>query len=577
MRRLFVYVQVVAAASLLAMGLPGTAWAQGDRASISGLVSDASGAVLPGVAVEATSPVLIEQSRSAVTDGSGRYTIVDLRPGTYTVNFSLPGFRSFRREGIILEGAFAAQVNATLAVGALAETVTVSGSSPVVDIQNTRSQVVINQNILQALPVMRSTQDQANLVPGVVSRSTSAGQILSDFYINSMAARGATDQHIVYDGVRNDMLLGAGTQAIAGGVNELAQAEMVYDVSGQSAEFSTAGVRMDAIPKDGGNAFNGTWRFFGSHNKLQSDNLTDELRSQGITAVNRLDFNWDNNVGVGGPIKKDKLWFFTAFELSQFNILVANVYFADGSQADTGGHVKPNGSARLTWQATQKDKVAFTYYNSTSLTDRYDFTSTTTPEAGLRVNSPLNFSGVLKWSRPATSRLLLEAGQGVSASTYHWEYQPEVGLFDVATRSPAGVTSRASSIAPVENFNHSFNTVASASYVTGSHALKGGMTLTTGYSRTKVEPHGDIVLLNYITANSGTVTVRNSPVTSFEELHADLGLYLQDKWTVQRLTTTFGGRMDYLNAGTPAQSAPAGRFVPARSAAPIDCVPCWTD
>ncbi len=576
MRRVLECAQA-AAVCLLAVGLPGKAFAQGDRASISGVVQDSSGAVLPGVTVEASSPVLIEQSRTVVSDGEGRYQIVDLRPGTYAVVFSLPGFRTFRREGIILEGAFNATVNGTLSVGALAETVTVSGSSPVVDISNTRTQLVVNQNILQALPVMRSIQDQANLVPGVVSRSTSAGQILSDFYINSMVARGATDQHIVYDGVRNDMLLGAGTQAIAGGVNELAQAEMVYDVSGQSAEFATAGVRMDAIPKDGGNRFNGTWRFFGSHNSLQSDNLTQELQDQGITAVNKLDFNWDNNVAVGGPIKENKLWFFTAFELSQFNILVANVYFADGRQADTGGHIKPNGSARLTWQASPKDKVSFTYYNSTSLTDRYDFAATTTPEAGLRVNSPLNFTGVLKWSRPATSRLLLEAGEGVSASTYHWEYQPEVDIFAVAHRSPAGITSVASSIAPVENFNHSFNTVASASYVTGSHALKGGMTLTTGYSRTKVEPHGDIVLLNYITANSGTVTVKNSPVTSFENLNADLGLYLQDKWTINRLTMTFGGRIDYLNASTPDETAPAGRFVPARSASAIECVPCWTD
>src|SRR5262245_9711954 len=263
MRRVVLCVQV---ALVLMMGLSVAtpASAQADRASISGLVQDSSGAVLPGVTVEASSPVLIEQSRTAVSDGAGRYSIVDLRPGTYTVSFTLTGFKTVRREGIILEGAFAAQVNMALEVGAVEENVTVTGASPVVDVQSTRTQLVLNQDALQALPVMRSIQDQANLVPGVTSRSTSAGQILSDFYINSMAARGATDQHINYDGMRNDMLLGAGTQAIAGGVNELAQAEMVYDVSGQSAEFATAGVRMDAIPKDGGNSFNGTWRFFGS-------------------------------------------------------------------------------------------------------------------------------------------------------------------------------------------------------------------------------------------------------------------------------------------------------------------------
>ena len=532
--------------------------------------------------MEAASPVLIEQSRSVVTDGSGRYSIVDLRPGTYTVTFTLPGFRTTRREGIILEGAFAAQVNASLAVGAVSETVTVTGASPVVDVQNTRTQVVINQDVLQALPVMRSIQDQANLVPGVVSRSTSAGQILSDFYINSMAARGATDQHIVYDGMRNDMLLGAGTQAIAGGVNELGQAEMVYDVGGQSAEFAVAGVRMDAIPKDGGNKFAGTWRLFGSSHKLQSDNLNDALRAQGILAVNKLDFNWDNNIAAGGPIKRNKFWYFSAFELSQFNILTANVFFPNGKQADTGGHIKPNGTARLTSQLSTKDKMSFAYYSSTSLTDRYDFSSTTTPEAGLRVNSPINYSGVLKWTRTATSRLLVEAGQSVAASTYHWEYQPEVGIFEVAKRNQStGVTSNASSTAPVENFNQSFNTIANMSYVTGSHAFKTGVNLTTGYSHTKVEPHGDIVRVSFVNVAgvpvANSIDVRNSPVTAREELHADLGLYAQDKWTRDRLTVTAGARFDYLNAGTADETAPAGRFVPARSAAAIPCLPCWKD
>jgi hypothetical protein len=242
--------------------------------------------------------------------------------------------------------------------------------------------------VLQALPVMRSIQDQANLIPGIVSRSTSAGQILSDFYINSMSARGSTDQRIYFDGMGGgNMMLGGGTQAIAGGVNELGQAEMVYDVGSQSAESAISGVRMDAIPKDGGNTFAGTYRFFGSNSHLQSSNLTDQLRQAGIRAVNKLDFNWDSNIGVGGPIKQDKAWYFTAFELSQFNILVANVFFADGTQADTGGKVKPNGIARLTFQLSQRDKLSFGYSNTTSLTERYDFSATTTPEAGLRVNS----------------------------------------------------------------------------------------------------------------------------------------------------------------------------------------------
>src|SRR5437870_8487180 len=120
MRRLLACVKVVAAC-LLAVGLPATALAQGDRASIAGLVTDTTGAVLPGVTVEASSPVLIEQSRTAITDGSGRYAIIDLRPGTYAVAFELQGFNKMPREAIELEAAFAAQVNASLSIGAVAE------------------------------------------------------------------------------------------------------------------------------------------------------------------------------------------------------------------------------------------------------------------------------------------------------------------------------------------------------------------------------------------------------------------------------------------------------------------------
>ena len=359
MRRVSVCVNV-GIVFLLGLLAPVSASAQGDRASIVGIVQDSSGAVLPGVSVEASSPALISGSRSVVTDSAGRYAVVDLRPGLYAVTFTLPGFSTVRREGIVLEGAFSATVNASMAVGAVEETVTVTGASPVVDIQNSRTQLVVNQDVLQALPVMRSIQDQANLVPGVVSRSTSRGQILSDFYINSMAARGSTDQRIYFDGMGGgNMLLGGGTQAIAGGVNELGQAEMVYDVGSQSAESAVSGVRMDAIPKDGGNQFSGTWRAFGSSKNLQNSNLNDELRAQGITAVNQLDFNWDNNVAVGGPIRQNKAWYFAAFELSQFNILVANVFFPDGSQADTGGHVKPNLTTRLTFQVSEKDSLSF--------------------------------------------------------------------------------------------------------------------------------------------------------------------------------------------------------------------------
>ena len=243
------------------------------RASILGLVTDTSGAVLPGVTVEAASPVLIEKVRSAVTDASGRYTIIDLRPGDYTVSFELAGFNRAQREGIVLQGAFAAQVNMQLSIGSLEETITVTGASPVVDVQSTQNQSVLNRDIIDVLPAARTMQGGASLVPGV--------SFYSQGFRSEMSVHGSTagDQHIYFDGMNiGQNLTGTGSQANGVNVNELAQSELVYDAGAQTAETALGGVRMDSIPREGGNAFSGIFRTFGSRGAWQNDNITDELR-----------------------------------------------------------------------------------------------------------------------------------------------------------------------------------------------------------------------------------------------------------------------------------------------------------
>jgi len=242
MRR-FAMALVVACLSLVTLLSPAPASAQ-QRASIVGIVLDSTGAIMPGVTVEASSPALIEQMRSAVTDGSGRYSIIDLRPGTYTVTFTLPGFRSVKREGIVLEGAFAAQVNGSLAVGAVEETVTVTGASPIVDTQSTQNQSVLNRNQLEVLPAARTMQGGASLVPGV--------SFYSQGFTSTMSIHGSVlgDQHIYFDGMNiGQNLTQGGFQANGVTVNELAQTELVYDAGSQSAENALGGVRMDSIPK----------------------------------------------------------------------------------------------------------------------------------------------------------------------------------------------------------------------------------------------------------------------------------------------------------------------------------------
>ena len=148
--------------------LPGAVYAQG---TIAGTVRDTSGAVLPGVTVEAASPALIEKVRTAVTDGSGQFQIVDLRPGPYVVTFSLTGFSTVKREGIELTAAVTATINAEMRVGSLEETITVSGEAPIVDVQNVARNQVMSSETLAAVPATRGYNALVFLVPSVTGGS----------------------------------------------------------------------------------------------------------------------------------------------------------------------------------------------------------------------------------------------------------------------------------------------------------------------------------------------------------------------------------------------------------------------
>lgn len=154
---------LVLALALLAV-VPAAAYAQG---SIVGVVRDPSGAVLPGVTVEAASPALIEKVRSVVTDVSGQYRIVDLRPGSYTITFALPGFNTVRRDGVELTGSFSAAVNAEMRIGAIEETITVTGEAPIVDVQSVAKQAVLSKDVIDAIPTGRNQFNLAVLIPGV--------------------------------------------------------------------------------------------------------------------------------------------------------------------------------------------------------------------------------------------------------------------------------------------------------------------------------------------------------------------------------------------------------------------------
>jgi hypothetical protein len=166
------------------------------QASMTGLVRDVSGAVLPGVTVEAESPALIERVRSAVTDGTGRYRIEELRPGAYVVTFTLPGFATVRREGIQLTGTFVATVNAELRVGALEETIVVTGETPIVDVQSVTRQRVVDDEVLNALPTGRVPGLVLAAMPNITQNELNVGGLQGELGSGSTVTRGVADVQI---------------------------------------------------------------------------------------------------------------------------------------------------------------------------------------------------------------------------------------------------------------------------------------------------------------------------------------------------------------------------------------------
>ena len=244
--------------------LPAAAAAQG---SITGTVKDTSGAVLPGVTVEASSPVLIERSRTVVTDATGQYRFVDLRPGIYALTFTLSGFGTVRREGVELTGSFTATVSAELRVGDLAETVTVTGETPIVDVQSASRQRVFGHDVVDAIPTAKNQYNVAVLIPGIsmgggaTQQDVGGSAGLEASYGIVVHGSKLDSQRITQNGVTINTFL-AGGYGGAAAPNPSAVQEFTIDYSGVSAELPTGGVRINLIPKEGGNAFRGV--VFGS-------------------------------------------------------------------------------------------------------------------------------------------------------------------------------------------------------------------------------------------------------------------------------------------------------------------------
>jgi hypothetical protein len=560
---------------------------------IAGVVRDTSGAVLPGVTVEAASPALIEKVRTVVTDGEGQYKVIDLRPGSYVVTFSLPGFSTVRREGIELTASFTATVNADLRVGALEETITVTGAPPTVDVQNVVQQRVMTRDVIDAIPVgARSAASLGVLIPGVTTNNQDVGG--SAFSSAAIAIHGSRlqEQQQLYDGMHYNNGQGRGGNFVAIATNDATIQEISLETAGLSAESELSGIRTNVIPKEGGNRFKGTFATAFTNSDLQSDNLGPELQQRGLRSVPRVNKVYDINPAVGGPLKRDKLWFFASVRNWAAEQSVAGLYYnltpggrsysPDFSRQAENIERNGNQSLRLTWQVNAKNKINFQHQNAQQDRPFYGYSCcnqfTYSPEATYASKSIPSYLSQASWSAPVTSRLLLEAGAAFANKNFQTFLQPDVNP-NAPSYTELSTNIRWGNYSGVfgHNASHNFNTRASAAYVTGSHAAKIGFTFMRLSAHTTQDVVNDGVTLQLLNGQPRQITVFATPQILDEVTGANVGLFAQDQWTLRRMTLNAGVRFDYLNSYVPEQVIGPGPQVPGRNISfpAVEDVPNW--
>ncbi len=518
---------VLLIASVLAL-LPAVARAQ--EGQIAGIVRDASGALMPGVLVEVTSAALIEKVRSTTSDGNGQYRITNLPVGTYSVTFTLQGFTRQQYGDIILTSGFTAPVNATMSVGQVAETVTVVGTTPTVDLQTARQVTTFVGAEIRDLPTARNLRSLLTLTPGLTATGLGAdcvggAGVWCNNNIYNLSAHTAADDtvgqtqgRVMVDGTIINTGGGAGIMGMTGGyVVDIANAqEISVQVSGALGESETGGAALNVIPRTGGNRFAGN--YFTSYTRQAWFDKNNGTHSE-VSVVNALIDDHDVSASFGGPIKRDRLWFYSVGRMwgkEAFNgqglliwdnknagIWGMNYQPDRTTDALTFTNMTRSINARFTYQATAKNKFNFFWDEGLTCQDPCDgAVAAWAPRDG-------NWSGQVhparlrqvSWTNPIAAKILLEAGLAANTQLYDFsyhryvpghqdiprvvEYGSTVGKDDVAEGVNSAATNGINGLQSA-NLNNGpggaaeyrnlddYRPRASISYVTGSHAAKLG-------------------------------------------------------------------------------------------------------
>ena len=585
--------------------LPSIAAAQ---ASLTGTVRDSSGGVLPGATVEASSPVLIEKVRAAVTDDTGQFRIVDLRPGTYTLTATLPGFITVRREGIALAGSQTLTFPIEMRVGGLQETITVTGETPVVDVQSVRREVVLDAEVFQSIPATRAAGALLNATPGVNvsdsglalsptmtsfnarSSSINAGSVGGEgrYTVNGMtvsASRSGGHSSYVYDTVNTD--------------------EVAITVGGGLGETDIGGPVMNIIPRSGGNTFSGSAFTSLAGDWSRGENLDNEIQAlnPNLTQTPGIINAYDASASFGGPIMRDRLWFYGSFrDLSTQTAMegiFANANAGDPSRWDwVGSPIEARlvqdrrmmigrmtgqfGKHRIRFNSEYQHRCEGTPLrvetdgchnrgedwiglgNNTGATQMSPEATQTASRGYFDVPFYVNQG---TWTMTASNKLLLEGGYNA------FRYQPIFGhpppdgisnLIPVTEQSNAINPATGLRYAPVANYRyrgveswgpahgHNDGVTASASYVTGAHSAKAGYQFNRLDLLDKDVPNQTQLGYRF---NQGVPNAVSYYLPGFGRRTVTVlhGFFVQDSWTIDRLTLQGAVRYDRASSFAPVE------------------------
>jgi hypothetical protein len=581
-----------------------TAYAQ--SSSITGVVRDASGAVLPGVTVEAASPELIEKVRSAISDGTGTYRIIDLRPGTYTVTFTLPGFATVKREGLLLPADFVSTVNAELKIGALEETINVAGESPIVDVQTTKTIRTLDLNLIQSIPTARGYAAVMLLIPSMIQSGggnpnvqLSPGMIV----FGGRGGRGNEGQSQL-DG------LGTGAAINGGGVSGYGQLENAQEVvmttAGGLGEAEVGGPVVNMIPKTGGNTFQNHFAGSGMSGWMQSDNygqILQDFSNVAVVSPQKTNYLWDISDSIGGPLKKDKVWFFFSMAYMGSGSSLPGMYYnknegditkwlyepdfnRPASNGNSPGTIRP--TLRLTAQASPRNKFNLFWDPSTfRFSDRPQIGGITGPTAGAPETGTVS-GGTgwkqgtygrleqIRWTQTTTSRLLLEAGLGTYQQNWNGRERPgnNRDLIQVTEQCTAGCPNNGNIqglVYRAQNWNTDFMEPirwnVSATYVTGSHNMKAGYIGAFYWVTSRPSTNNYNLAFRVNNGIPNQITQNLNPWVADTRVRMN-ALYIQDQWTKGKMTLQGAMRYDQSWSYYVEQQVGPTRFLPTAAVFP---------